>query len=72
MKAVNGMGISICFGALALSFNLVALTEVAGLMKLKNHLSQDELVFQLSIATSCFNLGNIMSTYPLNRPIFIS
>ena len=41
MRAVNGMGISICFGALALSFNLVALTEVANLMKLKNHLTQE-------------------------------
>lgn len=39
-RAVLGMGICICLGALALSFNLVCLTEVATLMKAKEKITQ--------------------------------
>ena len=61
LSRANLMGLVVTLGAFSLSFNVVALTEVAALLKTKNNLTHEQLVFQLSVATSCFNLGAFLS-----------
>lgn len=50
----------VCLGSFASSYLSVCLTQVALLLRDKNKLSFEELVWQLSIATSSFNFGSIV------------
>lgn len=59
------MSIGICLGAIVLAYSSVCISEVANLLQAKNNLSDDDLIYQLSIITSCFNFGTLLSTHVL-------
>lgn len=65
-SATMGLTFAACLGGFVSTYNLVCLTQMAPLLKLKRNLSQDELVWQLTIATSIFNIGGIFGNPSIN------
>ena len=54
------MSMTICLGCITYSYNLVFLSQIANALQLKNNLTNNQLVFQLTIATSSFDLGTLI------------
>jgi hypothetical protein len=60
-RYISLLSMSISLGALVFAYNTVCLTQIGQIFKHKNHLTKEQFISQLSIATSAFHLGGILS-----------
>lgn len=60
-RHITIMAFCISLGGFVFVYNTVCLTQLASLLQLKNNLTNEELVYQLSIATSALNFGSLIS-----------
>lgn len=59
------MALTMCLGGWIYAYCTVALTSLSNLIKIKNDLSDTEIVEELSITTATLNLGAFLGMFPL-------